>query len=232
MDIKVIEKILSELRNDTNGVAIDHLTSRIKGMSQEELDMNVQKFGGTEESIKAVLKEKLDQLVRREHRGHEPHKPINKLFAYGISESTVHLHMPVQLMQIKGKGISGKVNTTNRYLIDAIERIVKLKDSGDSRFKNVESFYMISPILLGKELDVLSELDFETEYYDYRKPNTIENKEEAGFGKRLFPDANGVGRAKISIEKIKSKEWQDKKDSFVEQLEAKGAILEDEQIRE
>ena len=232
MDIKVIEKILSELRNDTNGVAIDHLTSRIKGLSQEELDMNVQKFGGTEESIKAVLKEKLNQLVRREHRGHEPHKPINKLFAYGISESTVHLHMPVQLMQIKGKGISGKVNTTNRYLIDAMERIVKLKDSGDPRFKNVESFYMISPILLGKELDVLSELDFETEYYDYRKPNTIENKEEAGFGKRLFPDANGVGRAKISIEKIKSKEWQDKKDSFVEQLEAKGAILEDEEIRE
>ena len=232
MDIKVIEKILSELRNDINGVAIDHLTSRIKGMSQEELDMNVQKFGGTEESIKAVLKEKLEQLARREHRGHEPHKPINKLFAYGISESTVHLHMPVQLMQIKGKGISGKVNTTNRYLIDAMERIVKLKDSGDPRFKNVESFYMISPILLGKELDVLSELDFETEYYDYRKPNTIENKEEAGFGKRLFPDVNGVGRAKISIEKIKSKEWQDKKDSFVEQLEAKGAILEDEQIRE
>ena len=232
MDIKVIEKILSELRNDINGVAIDHLTSRIKGMSQEELDMNVQKFGGTEESIKAVLKEKLEQLARREHRCHEPHKPINKLFAYGISESTVHLHMPVQLMQIKGKGISGKVNTTNRYLIDAMERIVKLKDSGDPRFKNVESFYMISPILLGKELDVLSELDFETEYYDYRKPNTIENKEEAGFGKRLFPDVNGVGRAKISIEKIKSKEWQDKKDSFVEQLEAKGAILEDEQIRE
>ena len=38
MDRKVIEKILSNLRNENNGTAVDHLISRISGMSQEEID--------------------------------------------------------------------------------------------------------------------------------------------------------------------------------------------------
>ena len=231
MDRKIIEKILSDLRNETNGTAIDHLSSRIKGMSQEEIDLTVQRLGGTEEAIKNVLEEKINQLARREALGHEPHKPMNKLFSYGISQSTVHLHLPVQLANIKGKGITGKINTANRYLIDAMDRVLKMKDSGDPRFKNVDSIYMISPILMGKELEVLEGLDFETEFFDYRHPDTIKEREEAGFGKRLFPDAKGVGRAKISLDKLRTEEWKEKRDSFVKLLEEKGAVLEEEQVK-
>ena len=155
MDRKVIEKILSNLRNENNGIAVDHLISRISGMSQEEIDLTVQKLGGTEEAVRQVLEEKVNQLARREAAGHEPHKPMNKLFSYGISQESVHLHLPVQLANIKGKGISGKINTANRYLIDAMDRVLKMKDSGDPRFRNVDSIYMISPILMGKELEVL-----------------------------------------------------------------------------
>ena len=198
----MIDKILSDLRNETNGSAIDMLASRIKGMSQEEIDLTVQKLGGSEEAVKKVLEEKINQMARRERMGHEPHKPINKLFAYGLSDSTVHLHLPVQLENIKGKGITGKINTANRYLIDAMDRVLNMKDSGDPRFRNVDSIYMISPILMGKELEVLRGLDFETDFFDYRHPETITQKEEAGFGKRLFPDAKGVGRAKISLDKF------------------------------
>lgn len=231
MDRKVIDKILSDLRNETNGSAIDMLASRIKGMSQEEIDLTVKKLGGTEEAIKSVLADKVEQMSRRTRMGNEPHKPINKLFSYGVSETTVHLHLPVMLQNIRGKGISGKINTANRYLIDALDRVVKMKDSGDPRFKNVESVYMISPILLGRELEVLEGLDFETESYDFRHPEMIENREEAGFGKRLFPDAKSVGRAKIFIDRLKSKDWQDKRKDFVERLEEKGAVLEQEEQR-
>lgn len=231
MDKKIIDKILSDLRNETNGSAIDMLASRINGMSQEEIDLTVQKLGGSEEAVKKVLEEKINQMARREQMGHEPHKPINKLFSYGVSESTVHLHLPVMLQNIRGKGISGKINTANRYLIDALDRVVKMKDSGDPRFKNVESVYMISPILMGRELEVLEGLDFETESYDLRHPETMGDREEAGFGKRLFPDAKSVGRARISIDRLKSKDWQDKRKDFVERLEEKGAVLE-EQVEE
>ena len=228
MDKKIIDKILSDLRNETNGSAIDMLASRINGMSQEEIDLTVQKLGGSEEAVKKVLEEKINQMARRERMGHEPHKPINKLFSYGVSESTVHLHLPVMLQNIRGKGISGKINTTNRYLIDALDRIVKMKDSGDPRFRNVDSIYMISPILMGRELEVLKGLDFETESFDYRHPETITSREEAGFGKRLFPGAKSVGRAKISIERLKQRDWQDKRKDFVEKLEEKGAVLEEQ----
>ena len=111
------------------------------------------------ENNRKVLEEKINQMARREQMGHEPHKPINKLFSYGVSESTVHLHLPVMLQNIRGKGISGKINTANRYLIDALDRVVKMKDSGDPRFRNVDSIYMISPILVGRELEVLKGLD-------------------------------------------------------------------------
>lgn len=229
MDKKIIDKILSDLRNETNGSAIDMLVSRINGMSQEEIDLTVQKLGGTEEAIKNVLAEKVEQISRRNHMGHEPHKPINKLFSYGVSESTVHLHLPVMLQNIRGKGISGKINTANRYLIDALDRVVKMKDSGDPRFRNVDSIYMISPILVGRELEVLKGLDFETESFDCRNPETIGDREEAGFGKRLFPDAKSVGRARISIDRLKSKDWQDKRKDFVQRLEEKGAVLEEQE---
>lgn len=231
MDRKVIEKILSNLRNENNGIAVDHLISRISGMSQEEIDITVQRLGGTEEAVRQVLEEKVNQLARREAAGHEPHKPMNKLFSYGISQESVHLHLPVQLANIKGKGISGKINTANRYLIDAMDRVLKMKDSGDPRFRNVDSIYMISPILMGKELEVLRGLDFETDFFDYRHPETITQKEEAGFGKRLFPDAKGVGRAKISLDKLRTKEWKEKRDGFVKLLEEKGAVLEEEQVK-
>lgn len=227
MDKKIIDKILSDLRNETNGSAIDMLASRINGMSQEEIDLTVQKLGGSEEAVKKVLEEKINQMARREQMGHEPHKPINKLFSYGVSESTVHL--PVMLSNIRGKGISGKINTANRYLIDALDRVVKMKDSGDPRFRNVDSIYMISPILVGRELEVLKGLDFETESFDCRHPETIGDREEAGFGKRLFPDAKSVGRARISIDRLKSKDWQDKRKDFVERLEEKGAVLEEQE---
>lgn len=229
MDKKIIDKILSDLRNETNGSAIDMLASRINGMSQEEIDLTVQKLGGSEEAVKKVLEEKINQMARREQMGHEPHKPINKLFSYGVSESTVHLHLPVMLQNIRGKGISGKINTANRYLIDALDRVVKMKDSGDPRFRNVDSIYMISPILVGRELEVLKGLDFETESFDCRHPETIEDREEAGFGRRLFPDAKSVGRARISIDRLKSKDWQDKRKDFVQRLEEKGAVLEEQE---
>ena len=40
-----------------------------------------------------------------------------------------------------------------------------MRDSGDPRFRNVDSIYMISPILVGREMKFLEELDFETHSY-------------------------------------------------------------------
>ena len=51
LDKKIIDKILSDLRNETNGSAIDMLASRIYGMSQEDIDLTVQKLGGSEEDV-------------------------------------------------------------------------------------------------------------------------------------------------------------------------------------
>ena len=65
----------------------------------------------------------------------QEHTPINELFSYGLASNCVHLHLPTNLhSMIAERGISGTVDTVNLYLLDAIDKIKKLKDNGYDKF--------------------------------------------------------------------------------------------------
>ena len=156
----------------------------------------------------------------------QEHTPINELFSYGLASDCVHLHLPTNLhSMIAERGVSGTVDTVNLYLLDAIDKIKELKDNGYDKFQGKDRIYMISPILLGRELRFLEELDFETTTYKKQQLNSedfLKDNPEAKLATQIFGKGKNVGRAQIKFDLISSNEWQEKKEEKLKEFASKG----------
>ena len=221
-----IKRILMSMRTAQNENQVNNLLGKIDLLPEEKLQTMIAQIGDNEESIKKYLEGKLKNQNNHEH---EEHKPINKMFTYGLSGSCIHLHMPVDLHEMMSKkGIKKTVDTVNLYLLDAIERIRKLQNDGFYRFDGKDSIYMISPILVGREMKFLEDLDFET--HSYRKKELQSEKfvaehPEAQLAVHIFGRNSNVGTAKIGLDVINSQEWQDKRNKKVEEFGEQGITL-------
>ena len=195
-------------------------------MPEEKLQTMIAQIGDNEESIRNYLERKLNE---RDNNGNEEHTPINNMFTYGISRSCIHLHMPVDLHEMMSKkGIKKTVDTVNLYLLDAIERIRKLQNNGFYKFNGKDSIYMISPILLGREIKFLEELDFETHSYrkkELQSEEFVAEHPEAQLALHIFGKNSNVGTARIGLDVINTQAWQSKKDKKVEEFEKNGITL-------
>lgn len=228
-----IKRILISMRTAENENQVNNLLGKIDLLPEEKLQTMIAQIGDNEESIRKYLEEKLDE---RRNNGHEEHTPINNMFTYGLAGSCIHLHMPVDLHEMMSKkGIKKTVDTINLYLLDAIERIRKLQNDGFYKFNGKDSIYMISPILVGREMKFLEELDFETHSY---KKKELQSKEfvsehpEAQLAVYIFGRDSNVGTAKIGLDVINSQEWQIKRAKKVKDFEEQGIKLnEDEKAK-
>lgn len=233
MNRNEIKRILMSMRNAQNEEKVTNLLGKIDLIPEEKLEKMIAQIGNDEESIKKYLEEKLNT---QQNNGHEKHTPINGMFAYGVTGNCVHLHMPVDLhSMLAEKGMKKTIDTVNLYLLDAIDRVEKLKGDGFYKFKETNSIYMISPILVGKEMKFLEELDFETRSYKKRE---LQNEEflaehpEAQLATRVFGKDRRVGTAKIDLDVIKTQKWQDKKNKKVKEFASNGITLsKDEEIK-
>ena len=129
---------------------------------------------------------------------------------------------------IANQGISRTIDTVNMYLLDAIDKIKELKENGYDEFQGKDSIYMISPILLGRELKFLKELDFETRTYNKQELNNEDfliDSPEAKLATQIFGKDKNVGTAQISFDFISSKEWQTKKEEKLKEFANKGITL-------
>jgi hypothetical protein len=78
------------------------------------------------------------------------------MISYGFAGKCVHLHLPVDLKEdLHTLGVRQTIDKVNLYLVDAIEKINRMKQSGTKHFKNKNSIYMISPALIPAELKLL-----------------------------------------------------------------------------
>lgn len=225
MEKKDVKTILMSFRTSENDEIINKLLGKIDMMDDISLQNAVAKVGGTEDAVRNFFEKKITE--RRNNT--EKHTPINEMFSYGISGDCVHLHLPTDLHQmISKKGISGTIDTVNLYLLDAVERIKTLRDNGYYKFQEKDSIYMISPVLLGRELKFLRELDFETNIYKKKELNDeqfVRDNPEAMLATHIFGKDKNVGTAKISFETISSKNWKDKKEETIKGFERKGITL-------
>lgn len=226
MNRKDIKSILISMRTPQNENQINNLLGKIDLLPEEKLQTMIAQIGDNEESIRNYLERKLNE---RDNNGNEEHTPINNMFTYGISRSCIHLHMPVDLHEMMSKkGIKKTVDTVNLYLLDAIERIRKLQNNGFYKFNGKDSIYMISPILLGREIKFLEELDFETHSYrkkELQSEEFVAEHPEAQLAVHIFGKNSNVGTARIGLDVINTQAWQSKKDKKVEEFVKNGITL-------
>ena len=228
MKKREIKNILMSMRTQENDSIINNVLGKIDLMDEKSLQIALEKFGNNEEGVRKFFEGKLSE---KHYNQSEEKYPINDMFTYGISENCIHLHLPGDLHQmIYERGISGTMNTVNLQLLDAIDKIKQLKDNGFYRFKEKNSIYMISPILIGREMKFLDSMGFQTQ--SYRKKNLsddkfIEEHPEAELVTHIFGKDKNVGIASISFETLSSKEWQDKKKRKVEEFAKKEIEFKD-----
>ena len=233
MTKKDIKRILMGMRTHENEDVVNNLLGKIDRLEEEKLQAMIAQIGDNEENIREYIKRK---ITENNNNRHEEHTPINAMFTYGISGSCIHLHMPVNLREMmSGKGITKTVDTVNLYLLDAIEKIRMLQNDGYFKFKGIESIYMISPILLKKEIEFLNGLDFETHSYKKKQLQSeefVEGNPEAQLAVNIFGRDRNVGTARIGLDTINSQEWQRKRIQTVEKFKTQGVELsEDEAIK-
>ena len=220
-----IKNILFSMRTAENEEIINNLLGKIDLLREEKLQDILRQIGGNEESIGSYIQEKIKSMQEQ----HEPHTKINKMFSYGISGNTIHLHMPVDLHEMFAKmGISRTMSTVSLYLLDAIDRIRMMRADGFYKFLDKDNIYMISPILLKRELEFLNTLDFRTQIYrkkELQDKQFVAEHPESQLAIRIFGNNKDVGTAIIRLDMINSKEWQEKKSRQIQIFNEKGIKL-------
>lgn len=223
-----IKNILMSMRTQENDTLINNLLGKIDMMDEKSFQTALEKVGNNEEGVRKFFESKLSE---RHHNQSEEKFPINDMFTYGISGNCIHLHLPGDLHQMLAKkGLSGTINTVNLQLLDAIDKIKQLRGNGFYRFQGKDSIYMISPILIGREMKFLDSMDFQTQLYrkkDLNDDKFIEEHTEARLATQIFGKDKNVGTASIKFETISSKEWQEKKREKIQEFAKKGITLQE-----
>ena len=221
MEKRDIKNILISMRTTENEAQINNLLGKIDMLDFSTLQEMLQKIGDNEDSVRKFLESKLS--ASRENT--EEKYPINSMFTYGISGNCVHLHLPMNLHQmISQHGISATIANVHLQLIDAIEKIGKLKADSFYRFNNVDSIYMISPILVKREINFLNDLGFTTNIHSKKKlkdSKYLEEVPEAQLATHIFGNDKNVGSALIKIDTILGEQWKQLAKKKVEELENK-----------
>ena len=228
MDRNQVKNILMNMRNQENEAIINYYLGKLDMMDDKTLQEVLKQAGNSEDGIKKLMEEKISQ---RRNAGNEEKFKINEFFTYGISGSCIHFHLPGNLEEMfKQKGLSRTMDTINLSLLDAIKKAKDMKNDEYYQFQDIDSIYMISPILIRKELSFLSEMDFTTHLYkkaELANKTFLEEHPEAKLANHIFGPERNVGTARISFETLNSKEWEEKRKKKIEEFAKKGIVLEE-----
>ena len=228
MNKSEIKEILMSMRTTENESKVNNLLGKIDIIEDSKLEAMISQIGDNETDIRDYLQKKLED---KKEYGSKEHIPINDMFTYGVTGNCIHLHMPVDLHDmIKENGISRTIDIVNLQLLDAIERVRIMQNDGYYKFQEMESLYMISPILGLKERKFLNNLDFKTKSYNVKElkdEKFVSEHPEAQLATRIFGKDQNVGTAIIGLDVVNTEEWQEKRKAQVKALEEKGIKLDD-----
>ena len=197
-------------------------------MDEASIEQAIAKLGNNKESIKDFFTKK---IAERQLNQNEEKYPINDMFTYGIAGDCIHLHLPTDLHEsIAKNGISKTIDLVNLHLLDAIDKIKVLKDENFYRFKGKDSIYMISHIVIKREMRFLEGLDFKTQSYSKKQledEKFVRENPEAELAVHIFGKGKNIGTASIDFDTIDTTEWQEKRDTAMKELREKLANRED-----
>jgi len=220
MTKKEIKQILFSLQDNTNYEAVTYLLGKIDMLDEKQIAQLYTQEGRANENIEQYLKEAIENIL--ETKRAEP-KRINRMFTYHVSGKTIVLHLPEDLRQMLEKYEYKKtMRMVNWYLLDAIDKLVELQSHHYKPLIEAEDFYMVSPILIDKELKYLRELGFTTNKFfrrDLLNHEFIESEPEAKLAVKICGTDRNVSAARISLAIVKTQEYQTikkRKMSFIE----------------
>lgn len=220
MNKEYIKNILISIRKSENEHIVNYLLGQIDMKDDESIKKIAESLGNDENSIRNFLLKKI-----KEKQANDEKYPINDMFTYGVLNQSIHLHFPGDLHKAMAEnGISRTVSMVNVQLLDAICKIKALKDSGFHRFENKDNIYMISPIVTKREMRFLEGLDFVTHSYSkkqLRDEKFVQENPEAELAVHIFGKDRNIGTASINFDTMATKEWQDKKDTVINELREK-----------
>ena len=106
-----------------------------------------------------------------------------------------------------------------------------MQNDGFYKFEGKDSIYMISHILVGREMKFLEELDFNTQLYsksNLQNEEFVSKNTEAQLAIHIFGKQNNIGTAKIGLDVVNSDKWQSKRKDKIKEFEKQGIILDEE----
>lgn len=228
-----IKRILMSIRNSENENNVNNILGKIDIIPDEKLSLMIKQVGDNEESIKKFFEDKFET---QKNNTQDNHILVNEMISYGISDNCIHLHMPVDLHEMISKiGMRKTFDTVKLQMLDAIEKIRQMKNDGFYKFQDKNNIYMISPLLIGHEMQFFNDLDFETNSYkrkDLNNDDFVKENPDAKLAKKIFGTDKNIGTAKISMSIINSKEWQEKRKQKIKEFTNGGiTINSDEQYK-
>jgi hypothetical protein len=171
---------------------------------------------------------RVDDNATNDNR-HDDHTKINEMISYGFAGKCVHLHLPVDLKEdLHTLGVKQTIDKVNLYLVDAIEKINGMKQSGAKHFKNKNSIYMISPALIPAELKILEEFGFTTKFFyknDLKSENFVKGEREAQLARKIFGPYKNVGTANLEFKEINSEKFKQAKADLVARCNKNGITI-------
>lgn len=134
---------------------------------------------------------------------------LNDLVSFGRNDNTIHIHLvPTDahfLLNRKG------LKNAEMSLLDALEKIQDMMK--DDKYKDINNVYAVSGLIKRPIDRIFVKLGFDVKTM---KIDDAKNDEELGVFYGRFKDKKDLGRAKISREKLLSKEWNDMKKEIKE----------------
>lgn len=220
-----LRQILMKARTPINEMYINFYLGKIDMFNEAQLQSFFNEYGTSRKQIEEALRVKLEQDMQR---AREKKYPLNNFISYGVSGKTIHIHiLPKSIREdIVKKGIRRVYNEATLYLVDALEQIEEM--SGEQEWEQV---YAISPILSGGTLRIFEQLGFETKLYGEEEMER-QTEPETQLARYIFPEAVRVGTAKLSIEELRTPEWQRKKEEVKQELKQKGVTILQEEEQE
>jgi len=138
-----IKRLLMEMRTSENENSVNYLLGLLDMMSDEELQTKLEKTNINEENIREFLNSKIEKTKIEQEQSNN-FIDVNKLFCYGRTGDTVHMHLiPKDLRGLKAKlGDEAFYQYYKDQLSDFLSRLQDIFRSDST----ITSLFAVSPI--------------------------------------------------------------------------------------
>lgn len=210
MEKDEIKRLLMGKRRSDNEASVNYLLGLLDMMSDEELQAKLGRININSGNIEQYLTEQIDR-IKTQHEQSENFTNVNKMFCYGRTGDTIHMHIiPKDLRDLKKKvGDEEFYQFYKDQLEDFLSRLQTIFKNDDT----IKTLFAVSPIFFNGNISLAHEdLGFDeiTEVDPKNKEDKMSMEQKERFIKMFNPDGDHrrkVYYTSMTREKLLSREY-------------------------